>query len=612
LSFHTTWTREGFVPALNPVSPVYGGRMVDPARIHVYCWDARPFPAFPNRISLWGYGANWHTGHWLNGRTAAVSLPALVSALLEQYGFQDYDVGGISGSVTGFVIDRIMSAREALQPLELAHFFDAVESDGVIAFRRRGHSPPVLTLDVPRLVEDQVGSELYRLTRGQETDLPVAAKVNFISSVGGYERAVAEARRQATISARVSSADLPIVMEPEQAGAVAETWLYESWIARDRLRLSLPPSALAIEPGDLVSLETGARGVTARVVEIADRGARRIEALAMDSGIYGPVAAPMRLEPDDALPSSGAPLVHFLDVPPSGDAPQAGLLAVAQEPWPGTVAVYRSSESAAFRVHALISKPATVGLTASVLEPGPFWRLDHVNSVDVDLDRGSLRSVSRLQVLGGANSIAIETAPDDWEVLQFETATLVGPSRYRLSGLLRGQRGTERFTGGPVPAGARFVVLDDAITAVDMSRDDVGLPFNWRVGPVTRDIGDRRYAAYTHAFQAVGLAPLAPVHITASRDIAGELTLSWTRRTRVSGDGWDVIEVPLGEERELYDVEILNGTSVVRTLAVETSRVIVTAAMQLEDFGVLPPTLEVRIFQVAPGFGRGRSRVAAV
>ncbi len=173
-------TREGFVPALNPVSPVYGGRMVDPARIHVYCWDARPFPAFPNRISLWGDGANWHTGHWLNGRTAAVSLPALVSALLEQYGFQDYDVGGISGSVTGFVIDRIMSAREALQPLELAHFFDAVESDGVIAFRRRGHSPPVLTLDVPRLVEDQVGSELYRLTRGQETDLPVAAKVNHL------------------------------------------------------------------------------------------------------------------------------------------------------------------------------------------------------------------------------------------------------------------------------------------------------------------------------------------------------------------------------------------------------------------------------------------------
>ena len=38
----------GAVPGLNPVSTVYGGRMVDVSRVHVYAWDLRPFPVhFP-------------------------------------------------------------------------------------------------------------------------------------------------------------------------------------------------------------------------------------------------------------------------------------------------------------------------------------------------------------------------------------------------------------------------------------------------------------------------------------------------------------------------------------------------------------------------------------
>ncbi len=35
--------------ALNPVSPLYGGRMVTPETIHLWTWDARPYPVFPGR-----------------------------------------------------------------------------------------------------------------------------------------------------------------------------------------------------------------------------------------------------------------------------------------------------------------------------------------------------------------------------------------------------------------------------------------------------------------------------------------------------------------------------------------------------------------------------------
>ena len=48
-------------------------------------------------------------------------------------------------------------------------------------------------------------------------------------------------------------------------------------------------------------------------------------------------------------------------------------------------------------------------------------------------------------------------------MLQAGVAELIAPKRYRLSRLLRGQRGTEAAIGDPAAAGARIVVLDEAL-----------------------------------------------------------------------------------------------------------------------------------------------------
>ena len=66
----------GYVAGANPVSSVYAGRMVDLDRLHVYTWDARPYPAFPADTDTWGDGPNWRLGHWLTGRLASAPLDA--------------------------------------------------------------------------------------------------------------------------------------------------------------------------------------------------------------------------------------------------------------------------------------------------------------------------------------------------------------------------------------------------------------------------------------------------------------------------------------------------------------------------------------------------------
>ncbi len=118
----------------NPASGVYAGRMVDASRIMLYTWDARPYPAFPALRTIWSDGDNWQLGHWLTGRVADAPLAEAVITIMADYGFAEFDAGQLAGSMAGYVIDRVMSARDALQPLE----------DGVLLRQFRGAGPSAL------------------------------------------------------------------------------------------------------------------------------------------------------------------------------------------------------------------------------------------------------------------------------------------------------------------------------------------------------------------------------------------------------------------------------------------------------------------------------------
>jgi hypothetical protein len=163
----------------------------------------------------------------------------------------------------------------------------------------------------------------------------------------------------------------------------------------------------------------------------------------------------------------------------------------------------------------------------------------------------------------------------------------------------------------PVAAGARFVLIDGALARVDMGPDEVGLDYTWRCGPANRNIGDASYLETTHAFRGLGLRPLSPMHIRGSRS-GGDLALSWVRRTRIGGDSWDSVDVPLAEETEAYEVDILDGPDVVRTLSSTAPSLTYTAADQTADFGAPQASVALRIYQTSPVFGRGPPHAATV
>jgi hypothetical protein len=599
----------GATETLNPVSPVYGGRMVAPDTLYIWTWDARPYPVFPAAIDVWSDGPNWENGHWLTGRLGSSPLEGLISAILGDLSIADFDADSLGEGPDGYIIDRPMSARAAIEPLAAAYAFDAAEQLGELSFRPRGGAPVIELAEDDLVLPER--SAPFRLVRAQETELPREVSLGFTDGGADYRRAVAISRRLVGASQRTEHADLAVVTNDSAAGRRAEVWLQDIWAGRESADFALPPSRIALAPGDVIALNAGGRRRILELREVSDTESRAIKARSIDPEVFDlPLEAP-RLRPP-ALPIAVGPAhALLLDLPmlAAEEPPVLTRVAVSADPWPGPVAVWTSSDGLSFTRAALALAPAIIGETLDVLPRGPTGRWDRINRVRIKLFGGALASVSDAALFGGANAAAVRRADGAWEILQFADAELVDASTYELGRLLRGQAGSEWAMADPLPAGSPFVLLDDHVVPLVRGLDALGRPLQLRVIVAGRDHGDSAALSLSATPQATALRPLSPVHPHARRDGSG-VHIGWIRRTRIDGDSWEAQDVPLGEAFEKYQVDILDGASVLRTLETSAPAALYAAADEIADFGSPQSTLSIRVAQLSATVGRGIATVA--
>ncbi len=187
-----------------------------------------------------------------------------------------------------------------------------------------------------------------------------------------------------------------------------------------------------------------------------------------------------------------------------------------------------SAQADGFELLTSFGKQARTGTLVSDFYSGPTSRFDLDNELVVDLLSGTLESVTDLTLFGGANALAVETASGVWEIVQAGAAELLALGRYRLTRLLRGQRGTESAMGNPAPAGARVVVLDTALASLPIAEADLGIPWNWRIGPASRPVSDETYLAQAFTPAGAGLRPSSVAHVEQpwrKRRSPGDLTI---------------------------------------------------------------------------------------
>jgi hypothetical protein len=588
-------------PANNPISGVYGGRMLDMERAHVWAWDARPFPQFPNNQTVWSDGENYARGHWLTGRSTNQPLALVVAEICERSGLKHFDVTGLYGVVRGYLPDGVGTARAALQPLMLAYGFEAVEREGRLIFQMRGlQRPRVLDQEQLAFTTDVEG--LFETTRTPEAEIAGRVRLNFTEAEGDFGLRQVEAIFPDEESFGVSQSELALALTDAEGRSISERWLSEARVARDSARFALPRSLAGLGAGDVVDVS----GIHYRIDRIEQTEAGLVEAVRIENAIYtaSDAADEQRQVNQYVAPVPVYPV--FLDLPllAGDEVENAPHIAIAAKPWPQSVAVWSAVQDAGYSLNRLISRPSTLGVTLTSLAAAKPGLWDRGDALQVRLSYGTLSSADDLAVLNGANAVAIgDGSSDNWEVFQFADAELVAPGVYELSRRLRGQVGTDAVQPDFWPAGSLVVVLNSALEQIEVAQSARGLARNYRIGAAARGVDDPNVVHMVAAFSGIGLRPYAPARVQATPMSNGDRVVTWVRRTRIDGDSWESYEVPLGEVQEQYLVRVYAGGGIVREVQTTTPTWTYPAAAQTVDAAA--GALTVTVAQISDRFGPG-------
>lgn len=601
--------------ALAAAEAKWAGSAMIPRRF-AWTWDARPFPYWPDLSQVWSDGGNWRTGHWLQGKLGISGLAAIVADLCTRGGYApaDIDVARLREPVDGFVVTRQQSIRAAIEQLQDAYFFDAVESDNVLKFVPRAGEPQC-TLSGDDLVPEKPRSGPLTLRRKQEIELPGRVNVVYINRFLDYQTGTQYAERQSAGTSQKNTLELSVVMSDQQAKTIAEASLYQAWAARTAYRLGVSMKYAALEPSDVIEVAADGALHRMRITEtrLLARGILTIDAESEDASAYDFYTPPgVSASGGDAPAPAPFTRLEILDIPAlPGDPLEGAVLrfgaAGLSGGWRGA-ALYRSDDGGgAYEFVQAISAPAILGTALTALPDADPARFDEVSSLTVLLGgEGALSGVSELALLNGANAALIGD-----EIVQFRSAVLIAPGKYTLGGYLRGRLGTEWATGGHV-AGERFVLLNSLLARMSGAQGILGLPRLYKPVSVGRTLDET--GSLPHTLRGVSLMPYAPVHVRGERDGGGNLTITWTRRTRGGGAWLDYADVPLNEAAEAYAVEIMDGGgAVVRSITgLSAPLAEYSAAQQTADFGAPAYPIGVRVYQISATIGRGHAATAEV
>lgn len=533
--------------------------------------------------SQYGVVQNWAYRRTLTTLTAIayeVSLASIVTALANRVGLTTLDVSDLEEiMVAGFKIETRVACRGAIESLRPVGHFDIVASGDTVRFPVRGGA----------LVKTFTAAELAARGSGETRPPAVAMRDQDPSELARrlHVRYMSLARdhepSQQKSPARLESGtvseptlEVPVVISDDQAAQIAEVLLAEQWTGRRSFTFATSVRNIGLEPADPVGLPVDGRTIRAliKTIEFARPGTLQIEAVRDLAEQYTSTATGSAPEsvPINDMPILGTPLLTLLDLPylgasdprdPSGNASVLVLVrSVGGNAFNGALIEQTLDSGATYEDLAAVDIRPAYGTLTAALPSGPTTIFDDGNELLVDLHSGELSSRDLAAVLAGANLCAVG-APGRWEILQFTTAVKTSATEWKLTGLLRGRRGTE-WAVGSSEEGDQFVLLSPvgAVPVLELDTSRIG----WTLSLRTTLVGTLTSSGEISAFTPAGviLKPFAPAALAASGSLGdGGWMVSWSRRDRVA------IEFPqsgtfvMSEASERYEVDLLDADGTV-------------------------------------------------
>jgi hypothetical protein len=548
----------------------------------------------------------------------AVALSGVLKDICLKAGMLSTSVisSAVSQSLRGYVVSRRMAAREALEPLMGSYFVDAVETDGILRFIPRGGASAATIVKDDLGASDSGQDEQIRLSesRIQDVELPQRLDIVHVDPTRDHQPNTQHASRitDAIITREKQTREISISLTPDEAKQIAERTLYNAWVGRNQYKFSLPPKWLRLDPADVLTVNIDDLSLKLRLNKV-DFGGNNVvscEAVAEDEIVYisNSTGSGGGL-PFTPISNAGPTPLLILDMPMLRYEDDTLGIYYAFGFRDNTVtgaSMYRSPDELAWEVLGTGNDGPDFGWSATVLAhvTSP-WTWDETNKVQIALTQGTLDSKTALEVLNWANVALLGD-----EIIQWRNANVLASGLYELSGLLRGRRGTEWATGTH-QMGERFVLLaEDGVYRAPLPATEINKTAYYKGIPDGGNWDDAPSNPFV--FKGNSLRCFAPVQVKGARDGSGNLTITWKRRARWYGEWLDETDVPLFEANEKYEIDILSGSTIKRTITATTPTAAYSAADQVVDFGSAQSTLTIAVYQINAVIGRGQVKQVTV
>jgi hypothetical protein len=246
----------------------------------------------------------------------------------------------------------------------------------------------------------------------------------------------------------------------------------------------------------------------------------------------------------------------------------------------------------------------------TAIEPHYQTVEDSIDIVVKTITTADMASGTYLECVEGDNCIAVGS-PGNWEYIYFRDVEWLNSKVVRLTGLVRAQRGTDYALANHGPSDV--VLLLDSVAAnfvpalytQSVDTDRVGDVFNYQVTAIP---ATKTAASQANTIRGYELYPFSPCSLAAEYGASSSVDISWVRRDRLNTE-YVTNPAILSETSEEYELEILSGSTVVRTVTGLTSPDWnYSSANQTTDGFTAPvATVKVRIYQMGE-LGRGFPR----
>ncbi len=382
--------------------------------------------------------------------------------------------------------------------------------------------------------------------------LPSRLTLSYAEPDRDYQPGLQRVRREAS-SLREEALALPVTLNTATAVQLAHRALASRWASRERLKIALPFRYAGLLPGARISVP----GRSGPWQIISSELEAMVVKLTLQKAPTLPFATALA-EPGRGVTERdmvhGPTVLQILDLPIFDDRiatePLVYVAASGQSPgWRRAPVLQSTDQGVSWQDVGITADPAIQGTTLSRLGQGTCFSVDRVNTVDVILlnTEMQLEHTDFEGLVAGRNLALIGQ-----ELIQFEKAERINAGHYRLSGLMRGRRGTE-WAIAIHAVGEPFVLIEaDSLLNLQLP---IGIQ---RLKLKAFGVGDGVEGASAEmqfANVANALRPLSPVHLTLQRNGA-DYVFQWIRRSRAGWSWLDAVDAPLGEEKESYTMTL--------------------------------------------------------